>query len=129
MNKNITKHNEYKEFFVEIKKQIQNAQIKAALSVNKELLKLYWNIASMMIEKQKNYNWGDGFIEQIAKDLQNEFPSLKGFSVTNIKYMQQWCLFYVQEKSPQVVDFLKAEKIFQIPSNKIFARGYESGIA
>lgn len=117
MNKNIIKNNEYKEFFVEIKKQIQNAQIKAALSVNKELLRLYWNIASMMIEKQKNYNWGDGFIEQIAKDLQNEFPNLKGFSVRNIKYMRQWYLYWTEELiiGQQLVAQLDLEKIFQIP--------------
>lgn len=117
MNKNIIKQNEYKEFFVEIKQQIQNAQIKAALSVNKELLQLYWNIASMMIEKQKNYNWGDGFIEQIAKDLQNEFPNLKGFSVRNIKYIRQWYLYWTEELiiGQQLVAQLDLEKIFQIP--------------
>jgi predicted nuclease of restriction endonuclease-like (RecB) superfamily len=117
MNKNIIKQNEYKEFFVEIKQQIQNAQIKAALSVNKELLRLYWNIASMMIEKQKNYNWGDGFIEQIAKDLQNEFPNLKGFSVRNIKYIRQWYLYWTEELiiGQQLVAQLDLEKIFQIP--------------
>lgn len=35
---------EYKSFINEIKKQIQKSQIKAAISVNSEMLKLYWNI-------------------------------------------------------------------------------------
>ena len=52
-NKINIKINEYKEFFTLIKTEIQNAQIKASIAVNIELLKLYWNIAEMIIEKQE----------------------------------------------------------------------------
>ncbi len=97
------------------KTQIQSSQIKAAISVNQELLKLYWKLAGLIIEKQQSYAWGDGLIKQVSQDLRQEFPDMKGFSVTNIKYMRKWYLFYHQEKSPQAVDFLDAENIFQIP--------------
>ena len=98
MSENIIKNNDYKEFFIAVKEKIQNAQIKASISVNKELLKLYWNIAEMIIEKQKKSNWGDGILEKISKDLKKEFPNLKGFSTRNIKYMRQRYLFW-QNKS------------------------------
>ena len=100
---------EYKEFIVAIKSKIQNSQIKASIKVNIELLKLYWDIAKMIVEKQKDSAWGTNFIEQISKDLKREFPNMKGFSVTNIKYMRSWYIFW-SEKSPQVVD-----EIFKIP--------------
>jgi predicted nuclease of restriction endonuclease-like (RecB) superfamily len=98
----------YITFFSEIKGKIQTAQIKASIKVNEELLRLYWELAQMIVAKQKESNWGDNFIEQISNDLKIEFPNIKGFSVSNIKYMRQWYQFF--SKSPQVVG-----EIFQIP--------------
>jgi len=95
-------------FLNEIKTKIKNAQIKAAIKVNEELLRLYWDIAKMIVNKQKEAKWGDGIINQISGDLKQEFPNLKGFSVTNIKYMRNWYLFW--SNSPQLVD-----EIFKIP--------------
>jgi len=99
---------EYVSFLKEIKNKIKTAQIKAAVKVNEELLRLYWDIAKMIVDKQKEAKWGDGIIEKISSDLKKEFPNMKGFSVTNIKYMRKWYLFW--SKSPQVVD-----EIFRIP--------------
>jgi len=45
--------NEYKEFIQNIKSKIQSAQIKAHVKVNEEMLRLYWDMASMIVEKQK----------------------------------------------------------------------------
>ena len=98
----------YKLFLKEIKSKIKSSQIKASIKVNEELLKLYWDIAKMIVGKQKESSWGDNLIRQISKDLKLEFPNMKGFSVTNIKYMRQWYLFW--QKSPQLVD-----EIFKIP--------------
>jgi len=98
----------YISFLNEIKTKIKNAQIKAAIKVNEELLRLYWDIAKMIVQKQKESKWGDGIINQISRDLKQEFPNLKGFSVRNLKYMKQWYQFY--SKGQQVV-----AQIFQIP--------------
>lgn len=108
MSGNIVKTADYKEFIRDIKERIQTAQIKAAVAVNKELLRLYWDLAGRIVEKQKHAAWGDGFIVQMSIDLQDEFPEMKGFSVSNLKYMRQWYLYF--EKSQQVVD-----QIMQIP--------------
>lgn len=87
------KGSEYKDFIASIKSQVQSAQIKAAISVNKELLKLYWFIGSQIAEKQKKTKWGDGLIKQLSFDLRQEFPDTKGFSDRNIQYMKQWFEF------------------------------------
>ena len=100
----------YKTFIKELKSKIQTAQIRASVKVNEELLKLYWEIAKMIVLKQQDAKWGDGIIEQISKDLKYEFPNLKGFSVTKIKYMRNWYIFWTKENRPQVVD-----EIFKIP--------------
>ncbi len=104
---------DYKRFISEIKSKIQQSQIKAAISVNVEMLKLYWFIGSSIVKKQKESNWGSGFIKQMSKDLKDEFPNMKGFSDTNLKYMRSWYIFF--SKSPQVVGDLANALIFQIP--------------
>ncbi len=87
---------EYKKWLNELKSKIKSSQIKAALSVNSELIKLYWEIGKMIVDKQKESKWGSGFIEQTAQDLRKEFPGIKGFSQTNIYAMRQFYLFYNQ---------------------------------
>lgn len=101
---------EYRQFITAIKSKIQASQIKAAIKVNVELLRLYWEIAEMITIKQEESNWGDNFIEQVSKDLKSEFPNMKGFSRTNLLYMKKWYLFWTNENVPQVVG-----EIFQIP--------------
>ena len=81
---------EYKAFFKEIKERILTSQIKAALAVNHELINLYWEIGSKIHLKQKDEGWGAKTVENLAKDLKSTFPEMKGFSLTNIKYMVQF---------------------------------------
>ena len=57
---------EYTHVLSDLRKQIKQAQIKAALAANKELIKLYWGIGKTIVEKQKEYSWGSSFIEQLA---------------------------------------------------------------
>ena len=92
----ITTH-DYKNFISEIKQRIKTTQIRAAVTVNQELLKLYWDMAVQITEKQKNSEWGDGFLIQMSRDLQAEFPDIKGFSLRNLKYMRQWYQFWLAD--------------------------------
>ncbi len=94
MTENIIKTDDYKSFIQDIKKRVKTAQIKATVSVNQELLRLYWDLAERIVEKQKATAWGDGFLLQMSRDLQAEFPDIKGFSVRNLKYMRQWFQFW-----------------------------------
>ena len=107
---------EYKQFLFDIKSKIQSAQLKAHIKVNEEMLKLYWEIGSMIISKQKESFWGDKILENISKDLKEEFPALQGFSLRNIHYMKKWVLFYSnsQHSVDEIVQQLVAQ-IFQIP--------------
>lgn len=78
---------EYRAFFKEIKEKILTSQVKAALAVNHELIKLYWKIGTSIQLKQKDEGWGAKTIENLAKDLKSSFPEMKGFSHRNLKYM------------------------------------------
>ena len=84
----------YKNFVEEIKEKVYRSQYEALKSVNKELIKLYLAIGSSIIEKQEQYGWGKSIVENLSKDLQKEFPGVKGFSVQNLWYMRQFCTEY-----------------------------------
>ena len=99
MNENLLVHTndkEYKKFLVELKEKVKNSQLKAAIKVNYELLKLYWELGKKITEKQKEYSWGDSFISNLSNDLKKEFPDMKGFSVQNLKNIRYWYLFYAE---------------------------------
>jgi predicted nuclease of restriction endonuclease-like (RecB) superfamily len=81
---------DYYAFLQTIKQDIQTSRVKAALSVNKELILLYWRIGNGILEKQRDLGWGARVIEQLSQDLKNHFPEIKGFSLRNLKYMRSF---------------------------------------
>jgi predicted nuclease of restriction endonuclease-like (RecB) superfamily len=78
---------EYLTVFEEIKTKIRSARRNAILAVNNEMVMLYWNIGNIINAKSK---WGNKFIENLAKDIKLEFPTAKGYSVRNLKYMAKF---------------------------------------
>jgi len=88
---------EYINWLQSLKYQIKQSQIKATLSVNSQLIALYWHFGKEITEKQKNRKWGSGLIDQMAIDLKNEFPQINGFSRRNLYLMRQFYLFYFNE--------------------------------
>lgn len=96
-NKGIALNNEYFVWIESIKNQIKQSQLKAAISVNSELIHLYWNIGKEITERQLTANWGSGLIEQMSRDLKSEFPDLTGFSKRNLELCRQLYSFYNQD--------------------------------
>lgn len=96
---------EYKKWLENIKHKIKTAQFKAALSVNTQLMELYWVLAKDIVNKQEEANWGDSIFEQLSIDLKIAFPTIGGFSRRNLYAIRQWYLFYstVSEFVPQSV--------------------------
>lgn len=84
----------YKIWIASIKDKIRAAQIKAALSVNEQMILLYWDIVKSIVEKQQEHNWGSKIVEQMAKDLKSSLPDTNGFSRTNLFAMRKFYLFY-----------------------------------
>ena len=85
---------DYETFLAEIKERIRQSQYDALKAVNKELIKLYWDIGKMIVEKQKKYGWGKSIVENLARDLQKEFPGMRGLSSRNLWYMRDFYLTY-----------------------------------
>jgi len=90
----IVKHSEYRDWLRDLKQQIKIGQIKAALSVNSQMIMLYWDLGRQITEKQEKAQWGSGFIEQLSNDLKEEFPEMKGFSYDNLRFIKRFYQFY-----------------------------------
>jgi predicted nuclease of restriction endonuclease-like (RecB) superfamily len=93
----------YAELLRSLKERIRSAQVKAALSVNRELILLYWQIGREILSRQTSENWGAKVIDRLAADLKNEFTEMKGFSTRNLKYMRAFAEAYPDEQFVQQV--------------------------
>ena len=71
-----------------LKEQIRTSRLKASLAVNSELVRLYWWLGSEILSRQKAQGYGTKVIDQLAKDLRQEFPDMRGLSPRNMKYMR-----------------------------------------
>lgn len=81
---------DYQQWLKNLKTRIQSAQQRAVLAVNQELITLYWHIGSEILQRQHQQGWGSKVIDQLAQDLRQAFPDMKGFSVRNLKYMRRF---------------------------------------
>ena len=88
---------EYKQWLVDLKLRIRQSQVKAAVKVNTELLRLYWDLGRDIVDRQMEAAWGSKFFEMLSKDLLREFPELEGFSKSNLFYMKKFYLFYSRD--------------------------------
>jgi len=57
------------------------------LSVNAELVQLYWDIGRIIAGRQQQEGWGAAVIPRLARELKNELPEEKGFSQRNLDRM------------------------------------------
>ncbi len=94
---------DYAKFLADIKTRIRSAQTRAALSVNSELVLLYWQIGNDILERQDEQGWGAKVIANLSHDLSHEFPQMKGFSSRNLKYMRGFAVAYPDEAFVQEV--------------------------
>ena len=97
----------YLEALEDIKARVRAARIRASLSVNRELIILYWEIGHLILQRQQTEGWGTKVIDRLSVDLNREFPDQKGFSARNLKYMRKFAECYpdkeiVQQPAAQI---------------------------
>lgn len=112
--------NGYPEWQKSIEQLIEISKLRAAINVNADTLKLYWNIGNSILQKQKEKGWGKKVIEQLSKDLTNRFPNDRGYSVRNLGYMKYFAQEYPDFPILQVpLAKLKGQAIRQVSLDKL----------
>jgi hypothetical protein len=88
----------YAALLASVKERARTAQVKAALSANRELVLLYWDIGRAIVKAQKDKGYGKQVVEMLSTDLRQEFPDMDGFTARNLWFMRAFFLAYAGEK-------------------------------
>jgi len=92
---------DYLPWFTALKERVHSAQLQAAARVNRELIALYWDLGRAIVNAQAQHAWGEEIVDQVAADLQREFPGVAGFSRANVYRMRAF--FLSHEKPAEIV--------------------------
>lgn len=84
----------YLVLLTEVKLKIRQAQLRTVIAANSQMLFLYWQLGNFILINQQAEGWGAKIIDSLSNDLKKEFPSLKGFSSRNLKYMRKFAESY-----------------------------------
>lgn len=111
--------NNYISILDELKKEISDARVKAAFTVNEQLLELYWKIGKRIFEQRVSEGWGTKIIERLSADLKASFPDIKGISPRNLKYMQSFAEAYPSFLQAPLAQLKDTSSILQVPLAKL----------
>ena len=85
---------EYAAWIKEISQRFRRSQIKAAVKVNDEMLRFYWELGSDISHREMENKYGKSFFKNLSADLKDVLPDVKSFSVTNLHYMKWFYEMY-----------------------------------
>lgn len=106
----------YIQWIKALSSRYRNSQIKAALKVNEEMLRFYWELGRDIVTLKAESRWGSGFMKRLSRDLKDLNSEATCFSQTNLLYMKNFYYLYQSyaEITPQVEEQIKSD-LFSIP--------------
>ncbi len=93
----------YPMLLAELKQRIRSARLRAAVTVNQDLVLLYWSIGRDILARQRSEGWGAKVITRLAADLRRAFPEMSGISSRNLRYMRTFAAAWQEEAFVQQV--------------------------
>ena len=87
---------DYTDWVADLSRRYRSSQIKAAVSVNEELLKFYWSLGRDIVNRQAENKYGNGFFNTLSRDLKAALPESNGFSPRNLYYIRDFYRMYNQ---------------------------------
>ena len=116
VNKQSSIPEEYKKWILSVSQRFKLRRISAAVKVNEEMLKFYWELGKDLALKYSGAEYGSSFYKTVSRDLTEQLPEVHSFSVTNLKNMKYFYELYPNaENRQQAVDDLDERVVFSIP--------------
>ena len=117
---------EYLEWIKDLGTRFRRSQIKAAVKVNEEMLRFYWELGHDIVERDAENHYGSRFFSILSHDLKEATSTTSGLSERNIRYAKDFYLLYNQEvgilqqpaAKSDLVDVTKDEEKLQQPAAK-----------
>ncbi len=110
MDRNLTiLDKDYALWIKQLSSRYRKAQIKAAIKVNEQVLRFYWELGKDIVDLQATQRWSSKIIANLSKDLKALNPEAGCFSETNLLYMKNFYLLYQTaiEITPQLGEQIK----------------------
>ena len=114
---------DYIHWVKELSSRYRKSQIKAAVKVNSEMLRYYWELGRDIVTKQAENKYGSNFYGTLSIDLKKAIPNAEGLSPSNIRYSKRFFQLYspvlenlqqVAEKSQSPLERLEST-LFSVP--------------
>ena len=127
MGKAVTRQDkEYLEGIKDLGTRFRRSQIKAAVKVNEEMLRFYWELGHDIVERDAENHYGSRFFSILSHDLKEATSTTSGLSERNIRYAKDFYLLYSQEvgilqqpaAKSDLEDVTKDEEKLQQPAAK-----------
>lgn len=115
--KSVIEKENYERWINELSEKYRRSQIKAAISVNSEMLRYYWELGKDIHEIHLRSKWGNSFFDNLSRDLKKRIPNAKCFSTRNLRYMKNFYELFSddnEESTNEILPQLGAE-LFHIP--------------
>lgn len=85
---------DYLQWVQELCKRYRQSQIKAAMHVNKEMLRFYWELGRDIVGREEENRYGSRFYATLSRDLRHLLPDAEGLSERNLRYTKKFYLLY-----------------------------------
>ena len=95
---NAVRNQSYKEFIITLKQKIYSAKTEAIVSANRLMIELYFEIGKEIVSNQQTQGWGKSVVEQMSKDLKDEFGEKSGYSTSNLWRMRSFYIAYKDDE-------------------------------
>ena len=79
---------------------IAESRQNALKKVNEELIKMYWKVGEFLSKETEHASYGDAYIDEISREIQETFPGIKGFNRRGLYRMKK---FYETYKDNDIV--------------------------
>lgn len=79
---------------------IEESRQTALKKVNEELIKMYWKVGEFLSKEIEHTSYGDAYIDEISREIQETFPGIKGFNRRGLYRMKK---FYETYKDNEIV--------------------------
>lgn len=76
----------------EIKARIGQERLRAVLSANAAMIRMYGDIGRLILDRQAREGWGAKVIDRLSADLREAYPDMRGLSPRNLKYMRAFAV-------------------------------------
>lgn len=69
---------------------IEESRQNALKKVNEELIKMYWKVGEFLSKETEHASYGDAYIDEISREIQETFPGIKGFNRRGLYRMKKF---------------------------------------